>query len=81
MTLPKDYSEQINSDPSSRYSPLPGSGLIPDVNDQNNYCIACERTFSNRYKYFDHLFAIHLDEIPELCEGIDCKGPSDTTRD
>lgn len=35
------------------------SGLIPDVNDTNFYCRACEKTYVSWNSYRDHLRKIH----------------------
>ncbi|KAI9267741.1 hypothetical protein EDC94DRAFT_432811 [Helicostylum pulchrum] len=51
-------------------------GLTPDTNDPNNYSIACNTTLSKRQNYVHHLAAFHLNEKPELYQGIYCKRPS-----
>ncbi|KAG2231721.1 hypothetical protein INT48_003576 [Thamnidium elegans] len=51
------------------------SDLIPDANDQNNYCSTCDKTFTKRHNYLSHLSCSHLDKMSELYRGIDCKSP------
>lgn len=50
----------------------PPSDLLPSANDRNNYCIACDKTFSMYYRYLLHLSSHRLDKMSELYQGIDC---------
>jgi hypothetical protein len=29
--------------------------VLPDVDDPNNYCKSCEKTYAHKYKYREHL--------------------------
>lgn len=53
----------------------PFSDLMPDMNDQNNYYVTCDKTYSTKEYYQRHLFSVHLDKLPELYQGIDCTRP------
>lgn len=37
----------------------PNLNITPDVNDVNNYCHACQRTYSSKKNYHVHLQNIH----------------------
>ncbi|KAI9257734.1 hypothetical protein EDC94DRAFT_649824 [Helicostylum pulchrum] len=50
--------------------------LIPNINDENNYCGSCEKRYSNRLNNLHNLSSAHLDKVPELYQGIYCKSPS-----
>ncbi|KAI9263977.1 hypothetical protein EDC94DRAFT_606656 [Helicostylum pulchrum] len=52
------------------------SYLLPDINDQDDCCFACERSFCNRTTYLHHLTFFHLDVLPELYQGVNCDNPS-----
>ncbi|KAI9271064.1 hypothetical protein EDC94DRAFT_645248 [Helicostylum pulchrum] len=88
IILPKTYSELSNFDAKSLYckfishlrriyhTTLPSCpDLIPSINAKNNYCISCDMTLANRSVYLRHLIYIHLEEKPELYQGIDCNSP------
>lgn len=43
------------------------SDVLPNLFDLNNYCKACEKTFTTKYDYHSHLGYIHKKlDIPQL---------------
>ncbi|KAI8067287.1 hypothetical protein BDF21DRAFT_477400 [Thamnidium elegans] len=84
ITFPASYSEISNFDKENLYcktcdksTELPSRPvLMPNINDQNNYCAACDKTFPSKNSYRQHLTVVHVEEKPELYQGIDCKVPS-----
>ncbi|KAG2231724.1 hypothetical protein INT48_003579 [Thamnidium elegans] len=59
-----------------RIAPPSRSDLIPNIGNQNNYCVACDKTFSSGQSYLTHQSSFPIYETPEIYLGRDSKNPS-----
>lgn len=46
--------------------------LKPDVDNPNNYCATCDKTYTRKDVYWRHLAIFHIESMPELYQGVKC---------
>ncbi|KAI8091562.1 hypothetical protein BDF21DRAFT_395283 [Thamnidium elegans] len=69
-------SSRENATEIHRIAPPSRSDLIPNIGNQNNYCVACDKTFSSGQSYLTHQSSFPIYETPEIYLGRDSKNPT-----
>ncbi|KAL9552114.1 hypothetical protein MBANPS3_003954 [Mucor bainieri] len=62
----EDLEKEVNSFIIGKRKRPASDDFLPDVNDPNNYCRVCDKTYSNKYGYRVHMEHLHNMKLPQL---------------
>ncbi|KAK4516135.1 multiprotein-bridging factor 1 [Mucor velutinosus] len=61
-----DLEKEVNSFVVGKRKKPASDDFLPDINDPNNYCRVCDKTYSNKYGYRVHMEHLHNMKLPQL---------------
>lgn len=61
-----DLEKEVNSFIIRKRKKTTSDEVLPDINDPNNYCRVCDKTYSNKYGYRVHMEHLHNMTLPQL---------------